>query len=117
LYDTFIDISTAGDTCVVTVKSEIDVANAETLRRYVDEASSGVPRLVVSLAGCSYIDSSGLAPLIGWARSRGDAFGCVVPSGSRAHRVFELTRLRDIMRVYETLDEALRSDAGKHALA
>jgi len=107
LYDTLIEIATHDAACVVTVKSDIDVANAETLGRYVEEAAAGAPALVLSLEACAYIDSSGIRPLLQFAATRGGAFCVVAPRGSRVRRVFDLLHLHERIRVCDTLAEAL----------
>jgi anti-anti-sigma factor len=107
LYDTLIEIATHDAACVVTVKSDIDVANAETLGRYVEEAASGASALVVSLEACRYIDSTGIRPLLRFAAARGETFCVVAPRGSRVRRVFDLLHLHERIRVCESLAEAL----------
>ncbi len=109
MFDTLIEIAMHAATCVVIVKSDVDLANAEIFGRYATEASAAAESLVVSLAACSYIDSSGIRPLLRLARDRGDAFGVVVTRGSRVDRVFELLDLRRRVATFDTLDDALAS--------
>jgi anti-anti-sigma factor len=107
MYDTTIEITTVAQTCVVTVKSDIDIANAETFRRYLSEASANMSALVVSLEDCPYIDSSGLRPLLGFAAERPDAFYVVVPRRAPVRRIFDVTHLDEVIDVCESLPEAL----------
>jgi anti-anti-sigma factor len=107
LYDTLLTIETVDAACVVAVRSEIDIANADTFRRYVDEASIGAEALVVSFAECTYLDSTGLREVIRWAEARRDTFAVVLPAGSRVRRVFDLAGIHAIVRVFETNAEAL----------
>ena len=107
MYDTLIEIATHDTACVVTVKSDIDVANADTLGRYVEEAAAGARALVLSLEACPYIDSTGIRPLLRFADARGGTFCVIAPRGSRVRRVFDLLHLHERIRVCESLPEAL----------
>jgi anti-anti-sigma factor len=116
MYDTTIEITTIDQTCVVTVKSDIDIANAETFRRYLSEASANMAALVVSLEDCPYIDSSGLRPLLGFAAARPDAFFVVVPRRASIRRIFDVTHLDEVIDVCESLPEALAKIDAKSKL-
>ena len=53
-----------GDTCVVSVAGEVDIASAPQLRTHVNAALAAKPRrLVVDLSQTTYLDSSGIAEL------------------------------------------------------
>ncbi|GAC1310556.1 MAG: hypothetical protein NVSMB21_18640 [Vulcanimicrobiaceae bacterium] len=107
MYDTVIDFSTVGGVTVATIACDLDIANAATIGRYLDEALGASTSLVVSLAGCAYLDSSGLRPLVDLARRLGDGFSVVVPSGTRARRVFDIVAPHTHIAVRASLDDAL----------
>lgn len=117
MYDTLINLDTIDGITVATIGNEIDLANAETVRRYLDEAVGTGTTLVVSLERCRYIDSSGLRPIIGLAARLGPGFFVVVAPGTHAHRVFEIAALNKKMNVCATLAEALSSATRYAAVA
>lgn len=54
---------------VVSVGGELDVSNAETLESVIDRVCEGQPEeLVFDLSGLSFMDSAGIAVLLGGAR-------------------------------------------------
>jgi anti-anti-sigma factor len=107
VYDTLISIESIGDVRILKVGNEIDLANADVLERYLNEASADVPAFVVSLVDCRYIDSSGLRPIIRLAGKLGSAFAVVAPPGKQIRRIFDLTGLYDHMHVCDTVEDAL----------
>lgn len=109
MYDTILDFSTIDGVVIASIAQEVDVANAETIGRYLDEAVGSNTRFVVSLARCTYIDSSGLRPLIALSLRLGSGFHIVVPPGTQVRRVFDLIALHEVMHVCATLDEAIAS--------
>ena len=116
MYDTLIQIDAIEGVTVVFVGNEVDVANAETVRRYLDEAVGAQKTFVLSLERCRYIDSTGLRPIIALAARVGSGFFVVVPRETHIRRIFEITGLHEKMNVCATLDEAL-AGAAKMATA
>jgi anti-anti-sigma factor len=111
LYDTNITIANEDGTCIVRVACDIDIANAQTVRRYVDEASVGALATIVSLEACSYIDSTGLQALMQLASGRGDSFSVVVPRGTHTRKIFEITGLDRSLNVRDSVADARRKTA------
>jgi anti-sigma B factor antagonist len=78
-----------------------------------DVVQSGRSRLVVNLAGVSFIDSSGLASLVqGMKRCReagGDLLLCELRQPVRI--IFELTRLDKAFGIFESQTQALEAAA------
>ncbi len=107
MYDTLIELADHDGIRVIKVGNEVDLANADTLQRYLEEAAAGNDTFVVSLETCRYIDSSGLRPIIRLAERVGDAFFIVVPPGTQVRRVFDLTNLAERMNVCDSEKEAV----------
>ncbi len=107
MYDTLIELADHDGIRVIKVGNEVDIANAATLQRYLEEAAAGNDTFVVSLETCRYIDSSGLRPIIQLAQRVGDAFFIVVPPGTQIRRIFDLTNLGERMNVCDGVAEAV----------
>lgn len=94
--DFHVSVSDDGDTTVVAVAGELDVATAPALReelyRVIDR---GVATIVVDLADMDFIDSTGLGVLVGALKRVKERDGALelrsLPSA--AQRVFEITGL------------------------
>jgi anti-sigma B factor antagonist len=84
-----------------------DEANA--LRDFLKEALAETPRMVLNLAGVTYIDSGGLGTLVGVyssARSAGDDIK-LTGLGQRLRDVLQITKLATVFEVFNTEQEAL----------
>ena len=82
------------------VSGEVDVGTVAELRRVVTEivAEPGVSELVLDFAGLRFLDSSGIAALVGGYRSaqqRGVRFGLVNCTGSVRH-VLDVTGMYEM---------------------
>ena len=77
------------------VAGELHVATEGELRKAVGRAlDEGAEQVVVDLARVTFIDSAGLAALLGLAQgagARGAAFGVASPPGSEARLLIELS--------------------------
>ncbi|MFJ5136185.1 STAS domain-containing protein [Streptomyces sp. NPDC088707] len=96
------------DTDVVSVAGELDRDTMAPLSTALEE-HVGAGRVVVDCSELAFCDSSGLNALLG-ARLRAlENGGSVELSGLRrpVDRMFEITGVRAVFQVYETLDEAL----------
>ena len=96
---------------IVAVAGEVDIATVARLRESLFElAASGRP-LVVDLDQVAFIDSAGLAALVGAAR-RAAAHGAslqAVCARPRIRQLFRLTGLDSQVPLARTLDGALES--------
>ena len=98
---------------IVTVAGEIDISTVTPLRdRLFEAAASGAP-LVVDLERVSFIDSVGLATLVGAAKRAAEHGGslqvaCALP---KIRQLVRLTGLDCRIPLARTLDEALEFGA------
>ena len=94
---------------IVTVAGEIDISTVTPLRdRLFEVAASGAP-LVVDLEQVSFIDSVGLATLVGAAK-RAVAHGGTLQVACALAKIRQLVRLTQLDRripLFHTVDEAL----------
>src|SRR5579863_8371654 len=96
---------------VVAVAGEVDIATVTRLRERLFELAASGRTLVVDLDQVSFIDSAGLAALVGAARRAG-AHGAslqVVCARPRTRQLFRLTGLDGPVPLARTLDCALQS--------
>ena len=96
---------------IVAVAGEVDIATVTRLRERLFELAASGRTLVVDLDQVSFIDSAGLAALVGAAR-RTAAHGAslqVVCAWPRTRQLFRLTGLDGPVPLARTLDGALES--------
>ena len=103
-----LDTDAAG---VVTVRGEIDMANAEKLRRAIAAemraaATAGRATVVVDLSAVSFLDSSGLAVLIA-AHHTPDVRLRLVVITHAVKRVLEVSGMDKTLDIHPSLDAAL----------
>ncbi len=94
-----VDRSTEGDTSVLALTGELDLASTPVLERELEAAeSTGATKILIDLAGVGFMDSTGLQALLR-ARERAMTVEGVELSLRRGphqvQRVFELTKTID----------------------
>jgi len=93
-----------GETPVLRLHGELDLATAGTLEEALDEAlAGGAGRLVLDLSGLSFIDSTGISLLIGAIGREADGVAVrFVPSEAPGvTRVLRVTGVEQRMRTLE----------------
>lgn len=88
-------------------------SDAELNRAYEAAAAEGARTLLLDFADVPYINSTGIAVIVGLlARARRDGRSLVVCNLSEHYRtIFEITRLIDFMQVYPDVEGALAAAA------
>ncbi len=102
-------------TAVVDLRGEIDRAADERLAGAYDEATSGGARAVVlNFEQVDYINSTGIALIVGLlAQARAHAVHVSACGLSEHYReIFEITRLADFMTIADSEDRAVRGADG-----
>jgi anti-sigma B factor antagonist len=95
---------------VVTLRGELDIANASDLGAVLSEAVARNPHVIADLSDLAFIDCASLGVLVR-ARTRArDAGGDLVLAGARGKvwRVLALPCLAGVFPVYASVDEAAR---------
>jgi anti-anti-sigma factor len=96
------------ETQLVAVSGDVDLKTARQFRDAIqDAAEDGKPRLIVDLSDVPFMDSSGLAALIGAHKTLRSRVKVVVVCPPNLQRIFEVTRLNTVVPVVGTLAEAL----------
>ena len=117
-FDTFPILSTGSfrsveesvddETQLVQIYGDVDLKTARSFRAALDEAAQdGKGRLIVDMSEVPFMDSSGLAALIGAQKAFKDQTRLIVVCPDNLRRIFEVTRLDSIVSVVSTLPEAL----------
>ena len=94
---------------VVEVAGELDLHSAPQLRAEVGRAlENNVPRIVIDLAGVTFLDSTGVGVLVGALKRARAATGALNFCGAqpRVRRVFEITGLLGALPLFDTRDQA-----------
>jgi anti-sigma B factor antagonist len=95
-------------TQLVAVHGDVDLKSARDFRGALDEAAQdGKQRLIVDMSEVPFMDSSGLAALIGAHKAFRARTHMVVVCPDNLRRIFEVTRLDSIVSIVGTLPEAL----------
>src|SRR3954469_10395711 len=95
-------------TQIVQIYGDVDLKTAKAFRNALDEASQdGKPKLIVDMSEVPFMDSSGLAALIGAQKAIRAQTRMVVVCPENLRRIFEVTRLDSIVDIVGSLPEAL----------
>ncbi|MCD9624631.1 STAS domain-containing protein [Rhabdothermincola salaria] len=95
---------------IVAVTGELDMASAPRLRQeLVSLASAGRTTIVIDLAGVDFLDSTGLGVVLGALKRVRAAGGdlALARTEPQVAKVFEITRLSDIMPLHDTIEAAI----------
>ena len=109
-----INVSTRGDTVVVTPTGDIDLTGSPQLKVELRKAVGTTPpprRLVIDLSAVSYMDSSGLATLVEALQTsrKGGYKMAVCGLQPRVRAIFDIAKLAMVFTIVPSLDQALAS--------
>jgi anti-sigma B factor antagonist len=103
-----VEESVDDETQLVQIYGDVDLKTARSFRAALDEAAQdGKRRLIVDMSEVPFMDSSGLAALIGAQKAFKEQTRLVVVCPDNLRRIFEVTRLDSIVSVVSSLPEAL----------
>jgi anti-sigma B factor antagonist len=105
-----IEVERSPDVAVVRLVGELDVMTVGRLRAALDQLLLGVEPVVVDLRDLTFIDSAGLGALVRAhkkARVLQGRLTFVLSPDSHANRLLRLTGLHRVLRVVETVEDAL----------
>jgi anti-anti-sigma factor len=113
-----VDVERRDGVVVVHVAGELDYPAKDLLLAELDEWTSDAEPLVVDLSSVTFIDSSGLGALIRankqMQRPRGPLAVVCVPGGRVSHLI-HLTGLHQVLRLYDTVDQAVSAERTNRA--
>ena len=103
-----VEESVDDSTQLVQIYGDVDLKTARSFRGALDEAAQdGKPRLIVDMSEVPFMDSSGLAALIGAQKAFREQTRLIVVCPDNLRRIFEVTRLDSLVSIVGSLPEAL----------
>lgn len=110
-----VSVSEVDGWTVLAVTGELDVATAPRVRQEaVRLASEGARKLVLDLSGVSFLDSTGLGVIVGILKRVRTHGGELALAGAepQVRKVFEITRMTDILPLHDTVEAAIAASDG-----
>ena len=98
--------------CVIDLHGEINAQAEDTLNQaYADAAAQNTPVVVLNFSGVDYINSTGIALIVGLLAEARKSHRRLVVYGLSEHyvQIFQITRLSDFMGIYEDEASALKT--------
>jgi anti-anti-sigma factor len=107
---------------VIRFRGELDMANAGVLRESLEATlAKRPPILLIDFSECDFIDSTGLALLVGAARDSDDGEGAtaigLIGIKEQVRRVLELTGITEMLPTFEDETRALKELGERPAAA
>jgi anti-anti-sigma factor len=96
---------------VLHLSGDVDVSQSLAVRDAVGAAVEAGTPVVVDLSGVRFIDSSGIGILVTAHRKAPESFA-VAGAVDAVRRALELTRTDRILRLFDTVDEAVQAVKG-----
>ncbi len=113
------DVEHRGETVVVRLYGDIDLANAREVRSGLDKAPGPTTAgMVVDLSQTRYVDSTGVSVLVKVARefhARRQRVCLVAPPEGPVRRVLEIVQLSRLTPVHDSVGDALGAIAAADA--
>jgi anti-sigma B factor antagonist len=104
-----------GDVAVLTLSGQLTLDDGDlAFGRYVDEMiASGTRRIVVDLAGVSYIDSAGVGMMVAESQRVSQQGGAMrlARLTARSHHLLAMLKLKFVFEIYDDVESAVRSFA------
>jgi anti-sigma B factor antagonist len=110
--DLQINVRNAGEAPIIDLTGEVDAYTAARFREAMLELiENGAVNLIISMENVEYIDSSGLGALVGGLKRVSERNGriVIVCNNPQIRKVFEITGLEKVFRLYSTEGEAVKS--------
>lgn len=107
----YLQFENSSDKLIVYMMGELDHHSAEEVRNKIDDRLDrhGIKNLILDFGGVSFMDSSGIGVVIGRYKkinSNGGKF-CITNVGDGVKRVFELSGMFKIIKLYDSVKDAI----------
>jgi anti-sigma B factor antagonist len=102
-----------GDSMVITIHGDLDIVTSPQLDESLTRAESTHRRIILDLGGVDFLDTSGLAVIVGHWKKLESAGGMLALAGARYRytKTLWITGLADKLTLYPTVEEGLRAQA------
>ncbi len=101
------------DKLIIYMAGELDHHSAEEVRNKIDDRldRDNITKLIMDFSGVSFMDSSGIGVVIGRYKKLSTKKGniCVTRVKGSVKRVFELSGMFKIIKLYDSIEEAIES--------
>lgn len=106
-------IRSAGEVTVVDMRGELEASADEVLNGAYAEAAAKSKRVVLRFDDVTYINSTGIALIVGLLATARSSGAEIAACGLTDHykEIFEITRIADHIRVFDGEAEALAASA------
>ena len=111
-----VQVRRRGDASIIDLAGDVDSSAEATLQRGYDEAAAGGGPVVLNFAAADYINSTGIALIVGLlaqARAR-DVQITACGLSDHYREIFEITRLSDFMTITDNEDGAVGGAEGSN---
>ena len=98
---------------VITIHGDLDIVTSPQLDECLTRAQSTHRRIILDLADVDFLDTSGLAVIVGHWKKLESAGGTLALAGARYryNKTLWITGLADKLTLYPTVEEGLRAQA------
>jgi anti-anti-sigma factor len=104
-----------GEAAVIDLRGDIDGSSEQALNAaYAEACTNGAASVLLNFSGVEYINSTGIALIVGVLAQARKARRHLSTFGLSAHytEIFQITRLADFMGIYPDEASALSHEAG-----
>lgn len=109
----YLEFENKNDKLIVSMSGELDHHSAEEVRNKIDDRldRDNITKLVMDFSGVSFMDSSGIGVVIGRYKKLSMKKGniCIARVSDSVKRVFELSGMFKIIKLYDSIEEAIES--------
>jgi anti-anti-sigma factor len=104
---------------VITIHGDLDIVTSPQLDECLTRAQSTHRRIILDLAGVDFLDTSGLAVIVGHWKKLESAGGTLALAGARYryNKTLWITGLADRLPLYDTVDEAVAAGPAEEGKA
>lgn len=102
-----------GDSCVVTVRGDLDIVTSPELDTCLTQARTAHDRIVLDLSSVDFLDTSALAVIVGHWKDVEAAGGKLALAGARYRytKTLWITGLADRLAMYDNVEQAVSAQA------
>jgi stage II sporulation protein AA (anti-sigma F factor antagonist) len=109
----YLEFENKNDKLITYMAGELDHHSAEEVRNKIDDRldRDNITKLIMDFSDVSFMDSSGIGVVIGRYKKLSLKKGsiCVTRVGGSVKRVFELSGMFKIIKLYDSIEEAAES--------